>query len=862
LFFQKLEGKGKMKDRIIAFPLILILLVSAIVLMAPLKNMSVLSEPDPDTIIVPDDYPTIQEAINHAKEGDTVFVYNGTYHENLFINKMISLIGENKTITIIDGTEIGTVVSVTENNVTISGFTIQNSGSESDDSGIRLYSRDCSIKDNIIVNCNRGISLGNSYGNTFEHNIVRNNKYAIYLILSFYNIFKDDVVENNTCGIYLRDSNYTHIYNNKFVNNGIQTNVSRSQNVWNEDYPSGGNYWSNWTTPDDKSGENQDRPGSDGIVDLPYIIDEYNVDHYPRLLTVHNVNTKLDYFWIQDAIDAYETRDGHTIEVDASIYLENVQVYKSLTLHPTENRKYAIIDGEGGGTVLKISASNVSVSNFTIQNGQYGIYLDKSGNAILRNNNITNNQYNFFVNGTALSHFINDIDYSNRVNGKKIYYLINNQSLRINSSTCPNLGYLGLVNCTNLIVENLDLTENGQGLLLAFTNNSKITHVNPSNNLYGIYLFDSTKNTITANIIAHNDKGISLLASSDSDVNSNNVTSNIYGVQLWYSNNSKVVGNNVTNNSYGIWLNCQNNNVINNSITDNHIGILLGNSSCNNYIIENSIVRSGSFGISLIYSANNYIYHNSFLDNKNHASATPEDFNIWDNGSRYGGNYWGGFTSPDEERGIRWTDYHQKDAGSDGIVDRSYIISLNNRDKYALTKPYYGSHDIGIRNVTLSRNCSSSGYRLEITVKVINYGFYDETGINITIEARNITTVLNLSESISRLPYRDNWTKTFSWDTTGQKNGTYTIQANLTHASGERYFDDNIDQAIYKISIQGDITGDFKVDIKDLVLVIKYFGSYPGSVKPWNPNADVNGDNKVDIKDLVLVIKHFGEHYP
>jgi len=63
------------------------------------------------------------------------------------------------------------------------------------------------------------------------------------------------------------------------------------------------------------------------------------------------------------------------------------------------------------------------------------------------------------------------------------------------------------------------------------------------------------------------------------------------------------------------------------------------------------------------------------------------------------------------------------------------------------------------------------------------------------------------------------------------------------------------------ITIIGDINGDFKVDIKDLVLVIKHFGSYPSHPK-WNPNADVNSDGKVDIKDLVLVIKHFGEHYP
>jgi parallel beta-helix repeat protein len=57
----------------------------------------------------------------------------------------------------------------------------------------------------------------------------------------------------------------------------------------------------------------------------------------------------------------------------------------------------------------------------------------------------------------------------------------------------------------------------------------------------------------------------------------------------------------------------------------------------------------------------------------------------------------------------------------------------------------------------------------------------------------------------------------------------------------------------------GDVNRDGKVDIKDLVLLIKAFGTYPGKPK-WNPNADLNTDGKVDIKDLVLIIKHFGEH--
>jgi len=56
----------------------------------------------PATIIVPDIYPTIQAAINAASAGDTIYVRNGTYYENVVVNKTISLIGENKNTTVVD----------------------------------------------------------------------------------------------------------------------------------------------------------------------------------------------------------------------------------------------------------------------------------------------------------------------------------------------------------------------------------------------------------------------------------------------------------------------------------------------------------------------------------------------------------------------------------------------------------------------------------------------------------------------------------------------------------------------------------------------------------------------------------------
>jgi parallel beta-helix repeat protein len=894
LFFQKLEGKGKMKDRIIAFSLILTLLVSAIVLMAPVKNVSVLSEPDPDTIIVPDDYPTIQEAINHAKEGDTIFVHNGTYYENLVINNEISLEGESKSHTIIDGNGSGTVVTVGNDSVTVANFTIRNSGNESGDSGLCLYSNDNRISTNIILNNNLGISLSHSYRNILINNIMLNNTYGIYSRDSFYNIFTRNAIQGNAlCGVYFRDSYNNSIYHNRF-NNTKQADVKRSNNTWDDGYPSGGNYWSDYTDGD---------ADGDGIGDTPYNITATEIDHYPRFLTVRNVNTGLDYFWIQEAIDAEETRDGHTIKVNAFIYPENVIVYKSLTLLPRENRATAIIDGGGSGTVIKISASNVSISNFTVQNGYYGIHLDGSGNAILRNNNMTNNKYNFFVSGTKLSHFINDIDDSNWVNGKQICYLVNNQNIVVNSTAHPNLGYLALVNCKNITVQNLHLTGNGQGLLLAFTNSSIITHINASYNDYGIDLFTCSEDTIVGNDLMENDgEGIYLRDSFGNNVTDNNLAENLVCIDLFNSNSNSIAGNqitkssegislflsfgnnvtcnNVTNNHYGIRLdsdsfgnnitdnniagnwstyqygmylsNSDNNSIASNNIIKNRYGIYVFTGSSGNRIISN-IIRNNTDGI-FLQSSSNRIYHNSFLENKKKPQGQVYGVctNTWDDGLPSGGNF--------------WSDYNGTDANGNGIGDTPYTIDSRNVDHYPLMKPYGGEHDIGIKTMDLSRSstCYTMNYTVNITVTVTNYGVYSETGINITVQAlpHKGAYTIPIGSKLFSLSSRNSWTHTFAWNTTGCQNGTYSIEANITtHILGEIYFGDNIKQANYSISVMGDINGDLKVDIKDLVLVIKHYASYPGH-PVWNPDADVNNDGKVDIKDLVLVIKHFKESIP
>ncbi|MEW6506055.1 MAG: hypothetical protein AB1457_19050 [Chloroflexota bacterium] len=87
---------------------------------------------DPRTWIVDDDGPAdfdnIQDAINNASSSDTIIVRNGTYHQNVVVNKPLFLTGEIKYGAIIDGGGSGNVVTIAASNVSISNFTIRNSG--------------------------------------------------------------------------------------------------------------------------------------------------------------------------------------------------------------------------------------------------------------------------------------------------------------------------------------------------------------------------------------------------------------------------------------------------------------------------------------------------------------------------------------------------------------------------------------------------------------------------------------------------------------------------------------------------------------------------------------------------------------
>jgi len=439
-------------ERVRAFLILTLLLagMSTIILhIQPVKA-------EPRTIIVPDDYAKIQWAVGNASDGDTIFVRSGTYYEHLTIKKAISLIGENRGTTIIDGNKTGTVVLIYARNCTFGGFTVQNSGGSWPDTGIRIYmGSDNTVDNNIVTNNDFGIRVDYSHRNTVFNNTVVSNtnigisidfgstnnnvsnniasqnyvdgicvrlgsdsntvsrntvalntyEYSPYgievrdssnnkvtdnnvtahtfnIILErnapntiitnnwlkngFYGIaimsssncraignfalnntvgfyagdsdscvissntaiksswyglrlsdcikctFVNNTIKDSSCGITMyhlipcvgEPSNKTTgnntIFNNNFINNTIQAYLTckdelgyEPPNKWDNGYPSGGNYWSDYKGQDLYHGPYQNLTGSDGIGDTPYVIDANNTDRFPlmALFTMFDAGT-------------------------------------------------------------------------------------------------------------------------------------------------------------------------------------------------------------------------------------------------------------------------------------------------------------------------------------------------------------------------------------------------------------------------------------------------------------------------------------------------------------------------------------------------------------------------------------------
>lgn len=177
-------------------------------------------------------YSFIQDAVDAASDGDTIYVYNGTYYEHLRIEKPINLIGENRENTIINGENNGNCVFINASYVTISGFTIENTK----DNGIYVHGlfhkgRNLNISDNIIKNNYYGIQIYHSLNNIISSNIIQNNFVGVHLDTVDSSIISKNYILNNSQGLVLYFTYGTKpntIFHNQIKNNQAGITIAKT----------------------------------------------------------------------------------------------------------------------------------------------------------------------------------------------------------------------------------------------------------------------------------------------------------------------------------------------------------------------------------------------------------------------------------------------------------------------------------------------------------------------------------------------------------------------------------------------------------------------------------------------------------
>jgi PKD repeat protein len=193
----------------------------------------------------------------------------------------------------------------------------------------------------------------------------------------------------------------------------------------------------------------------------------------------------------------------------------------------------------------------------------------------------------------------------------------------------------------------------------------------------------------------------------------------------------------------------------------------------------------------------------------------------------------------------------------------TYNITLTVKNSANLTNTTWmlvdvQRHDVAILDVTPYRNWVYEGLPLNINVTIVNIGDSAETA---TVDLYyNITSGGKIGTETVSLSISQNETLTLTWNTFGIQPGlNYTITANATIL-----FDSNMTNNILdgttkvKVRIRGDINDDDKVDMADISLAAKAFGSNPTHLR-WNQYADINQDGKIDLKDISLVARNFGK---
>jgi len=488
----------------------------------------------------PNNFTKIQDAIDNASDGDTVFVYKGSYIGFIVANKAITLLGEDKNTTCIIG-YFAYTITLSADGVTVSGFTIRNNASRGE--GVRIDSCYNTVINNIIDTPRDRIRLFGD-NNTFCDNII-NNTY-LYLCGDS-NTITDNSFNNSYYGIYLINCCDNIISHNSFAGSGL------------------------------------------------FISDESVGDN---IVTNNYVNGKPLIYLENESDIILDGGAGQIILINCSnITAQNQDLSNTTVGIQIWESSACIISGNtlaGDRYGLYLRGRNNTVGCNTITANFYGVFLYGDGNTI-SGNSIAHNQGNGIYLSYSDDNSMIKNTFANNNYSIMLDYGCDFNSISMNTIINNSHAALGLFGCSSaLITDNIISHNDGDGIYLSQSDDNKIINNSIRNNYgYGIYVLGSDRNTIIQNNITENNDDGLYLVGDYTEILSNTIEGNKNGICILGHEFNSITGNTITMNTFsGIFLNCSNiNTILGNSISKNKQGVYLV-SSTNNTILHNNFLRN------------------------------------------------------------------------------------------------------------------------------------------------------------------------------------------------------------------------------------------------------------------------------
>jgi parallel beta-helix repeat protein len=278
--------------------------------------------------------------------------------------------------------------------------------------------------------------------------------------------------------------------------------------------------------------------------------------------------------------------------------IENCTVYNSggyyytaigLSLNAGINLSHAnnsyIIDNDCSGNWYGIQIEYSNNNTISGNTDNDGILIFGSGNTTVSGNIM--NHYGLGIYGSLEEISSYDIDTTNLVNGKPLYYYTN--EVNLGSGNFTNAGQVILVNCNDSLISNLNISDSSKAISLHYCNNNNISGNTANNNSLGIYLYFCDNNTVSGNSANNNDLGINLVNSDYNTVSGNTANNNFdTGIKIVISDYNTVSGNTANYNSYGIYFYDSDSNTISrNDLVGNDVCIFENEDSNSNFFENN-----------------------------------------------------------------------------------------------------------------------------------------------------------------------------------------------------------------------------------------------------------------------------------